>query len=208
MKRGESHKWYKRTSIKAYLLLQGLRLVVEIKYMAHKPLSTSLLNQASRAHCLNTCTVTVSENCTKARCNISQIHFKLHFPFQDSVQGHQKSEKPKMDSVCLSVTCFAKSLTLSEIEIFLYIFFLECWAYLSKIISDAPVVRKAHATAILLLLLPKFYRCYLYYHMLQFQKLLIQVPHLLSQGSKWQTISGNCITSFDSLYVSFYTSRV
>ena len=117
--RGENHKWYKRTSIKAYLLLQGLRLVVEIKYMAHKPLSTSLLNQASRAHCLNTCTVTVSENCTKARCNISQIHFKLHFPFQDSVQGHQKSEKPKMDSVCLSVTCFAKSLTLSEVEIFL-----------------------------------------------------------------------------------------
>ena len=83
--------------------------------------------------------------------------------------------------------------------------FLECWAYLLEIISDAPVVRKAHATAILLLLLPKFYRCYLYHHMLQFQKLLIQVPHLLSQGSKWQTNNFWKLYYFCQLYVSFLT---
>ena len=76
--------------------------------------------------------------------------------------------------------------------------FLECWAYLLEIISDAPVVRKA----ILLLLLPKFYRCYLYHHMLQFQKLL---PHLLSQGSKWQTNNFWKLYYFCQLYVSFLT---
>ena len=66
-------------------------------------------------------------------------------------------------------------------------------------------MRKAHATAILLLLLPKFYRCYLYHHMLQFQKLLIQVPHLFSQGSKWQTNNFWKLYYFWQLYVSFLT---
>ena len=42
--------------------------------------------------------------------------------------------------------------------------------------------------------------------MLQFQKLLIQVPHLLSQGSKWQTNNfWKLYLYFWQLYVSFLT---
>ena len=124
--------------------------------------------------------------------------FQIAFPLSRLRTGTSKKRKTQNGFRLLISHMFCKIFNpLWDRNISVYIF-LECWAYLSKISSDAPVVRKAHATAILLLLLPKFYRCYLYYHMLQFQKLLIQVPHLLSQGSKWQT------NNFWKLYYFFW----
>ena len=72
------------------LKFQKARTKIEVVLALPSWLSQAQLNLVAKVwHPLNIYTVTVSENCTKARCNISQIHFKLHFPFQDSVQGHQ-----------------------------------------------------------------------------------------------------------------------